>query len=102
MISAARESDHDMTLEVYHSIIWLSVEATRALLSEQFIGSNRPLRQSRAKDIRDAPARYQQERQAKGFKHSYFHQGADLMKVLDNAHTQLLHFGGSLPEGQVP
>lgn len=27
-------------------------------------------------------------------KHSCFHQGADVMKVLDNAHTQLLHFGG--------
>jgi beta-phosphoglucomutase-like phosphatase (HAD superfamily) len=36
MISAARESGHDMKLEVYHSIIGLSVEATRALLSEHF------------------------------------------------------------------
>jgi HAD superfamily hydrolase (TIGR01509 family) len=36
MISAARESGHDMKLEVYHSIIGLSVEATRALLSEYF------------------------------------------------------------------
>ena len=36
MISAARESGHDMNLEVYHSIIGLSVEATCALLSEHF------------------------------------------------------------------
>jgi beta-phosphoglucomutase-like phosphatase (HAD superfamily) len=36
MISAARESGHDMNLEVYHSIIGLSVEATRTLLSEHF------------------------------------------------------------------
>jgi beta-phosphoglucomutase-like phosphatase (HAD superfamily) len=36
MISAARESGHDMKLDVYHSMIGLSVEATRALLSEHF------------------------------------------------------------------
>src|SRR5262245_2946940 len=36
MISAARESGHDMKLEVYHGTIGLSVEATRTLLSEHF------------------------------------------------------------------
>jgi beta-phosphoglucomutase-like phosphatase (HAD superfamily) len=36
MISAAGENGHDMTLEVYHSIIGLSVEATRTLPSEHF------------------------------------------------------------------
>jgi hypothetical protein len=35
-ISAARESGHDMKLEVYRSIIGLFVEATRRLLSEYF------------------------------------------------------------------
>jgi HAD superfamily hydrolase (TIGR01509 family) len=36
VISAAREGGHELKLEVYHSTIGLSVEATRGLLSEQF------------------------------------------------------------------